>query len=76
MTGNPWDLPADHAEQPRVCHVCGESLRGGGSTIAAIPYVYHVACYERFHAAMNDRANLDKTIEEIRAVVVAAKGER
>jgi hypothetical protein len=75
VTGHPWDKPAV-VPAPITCHVCGESLRSGGSTIAAMPHVYHVACYERFHRAMNDKANLDRTIAEIRAVVVAAKGER
>jgi hypothetical protein len=74
MTGNPWDKPAV-VPAPITCAVCGEAV-GRQPVIVAPPHTYHRDCYAAFHAAMNDKANLDKTIAEIRAVVVAAKGGR
>jgi hypothetical protein len=70
MTGNPWDKPAV-VPAPPTCAVCGEAV-GRQPVIVAPPHTYHRDCYAAFHAAMNDRANLDKTIAEIRALVAAA----
>jgi len=75
MTGHPWDKPAD-APAPVTCHVCGEVIVFTRYLISTPPYTYHRGCYEAFHAAMNDKANLDKTIEQIRMLVAAAKGGR
>jgi hypothetical protein len=74
MTGHPWDKPAV-IPTPPTCAVCGEAV-GRQSVIVAQPHTYHRDCYTAFHRAMNDKANLDKTIEEIRAVVAAVKGGR
>jgi hypothetical protein len=70
MTGNPWDKPAV-VPAPPTCAVCGEAV-GRQPVIVAPPHTYHRDCYTAFHRAL--WAHEDKTIAEIRAVVVAAKG--
>jgi hypothetical protein len=72
MTAKPWPLPPDRATPTAVCVVCGAPV-DECAAVVALPHTYHARCYAGFHAAMNDRANLDKTIIEIRAMV-AAKG--
>jgi hypothetical protein len=65
----PWPLPPD-TDTPPV--VCGDPVDERGAVVA-LPHRYHARCYAAFHAAMNDKVNLHKTIIEIRALV-AAKG--
>jgi hypothetical protein len=71
VTGHPWDLPAV-VPAPITCAVCGEAV-GRHPVIVAPPHTYHRGCYAAFHRAL--WAN-EGTIEQIRAVVVAAKGGR
>lgn len=74
MTADPWPLtPAPAPVPPTVCAVCGGET-AGWEVIVAQPHTYHRGCYTAFHAAVNDRANLTKTIAEIRMLVTAAKG--
>jgi hypothetical protein len=77
MTGHPWDKPAV-IPTPPTCHVCGEAV-GRQPVIVAPPHILprgrpHRDCYTAFHRAL--WTNEGKSLEEIRAVVVAAKGGR
>jgi hypothetical protein len=69
MTEKPWTLPSATADTPRLCHVCGDPLPDRRGAIYLMPHSYHMGCYGRLHAALWDKANEGKTLEQIRALV-------